>query len=232
MAGFGSDRGEGNGSAGEPGGRHHGYLDGGLWTTVITLDKDTNGLSDGLCWILGIPGAVFGVVGLLWFGVALLSHTTWVPGIKDKKLAAPWAPVLTVAGFAVAFAAYGLSGKIDLSVGERFAIATGGVALASFVVGLVRFDTVKAAASLPIVVLFIALAAWPEGSAQMDDDVQQTLLIAMGTILGITTLGESLQQAATSRANATVKAAEIAARATSGASVTRSKGDLTRTGAN
>jgi hypothetical protein len=206
----------------------------GFWSTVLTLKPDEDGFDDAFCWAIGIIGGIALVGGLIWSIVVLLSHikalATWAK-IGDGGWSAPWAPVIAVVGAALLLAAFGLAGEIDLTNRERFAIAAGGVTLASFVIGLVRFDTVKAAASLPIVVLFVCLAVWPRASDVMPADVQKAIFYAIGSILGIATLGESVQQWVTTSANAKVKAAQIAAGAsTPSASVARARGDLTRSG--
>jgi hypothetical protein len=203
----------------------------GFWTFVITLDPDPDGL--------GLPLlAILGFFGLVIFAAACWQLRYLVFSKSSEAHDPGWSPVAVVIGILMVVAAFGLKGSITLTEGQRFAIATGGVAIAAFVIGLLRFDTVKAAASLPIVVLFIGLAAWPSGATNMDPDVQQTLITAMGAILGIAAVGEAVQQATNNIANARVKAAEAAMGGSPenvsttgtgpGKPVSRPRGDMTR----
>jgi hypothetical protein len=77
----------------------------------------------------------------------------------------------------------------------KFALAIGGLAVASFIYGTIAFDTIRAAASLPIVVLFIGLAAASNGLT-IDPEIKKQLILWMGVILGANAVSEAANQGA------------------------------------
>ncbi|HKQ41436.1 MAG TPA: hypothetical protein VJT79_03070, partial [Pseudonocardia sp.] len=87
----------------------------------------------------------------------------------------------------------------------KFTLVIGGLALVSFAVGIIVFDTLRVAASLPIVILFIGIVANPAGFTA-GNDIRSQLIIWMGGILGLSTAAEGLNQWAKIRGDANVKA--------------------------
>jgi hypothetical protein len=77
----------------------------------------------------------------------------------------------------------------------KFTLAIGGLALASFIVGIVVFDTLRVAASLPIVILVIGLATAPSGFLG-GSDLRGQLIMWMGIILGASAVAEGVNQGA------------------------------------
>ncbi|GAA4692766.1 hypothetical protein GCM10023215_32410 [Pseudonocardia yuanmonensis] len=77
----------------------------------------------------------------------------------------------------------------------RFTLAIGGLALASFVFGVIVFDTLRVAASLPIVILVIGLATAPSGFLG-GSDLRGQLITWMGIILGASAVAEGVNQGA------------------------------------
>jgi hypothetical protein len=77
----------------------------------------------------------------------------------------------------------------------KFTLAIGGIALASFIVGVVVFDTLRVAASLPIVILIIGLATAPSGFLG-GSDLRGQLIMWMGIILGASAVAEGVNQGA------------------------------------
>jgi hypothetical protein len=98
------------------------------------------------------------------------------------------------------------SGLVAYDASLKFTMAIGGVALVSFVAGIIVFDTLRVAASLPIVILFIGIASDPAGFAA-GEDVRSQLIIWMGGVLGLSTAAEGLTQWIKIRGDANVKTA-------------------------
>ncbi|MET8847524.1 hypothetical protein [Amycolatopsis sp. NPDC004625] len=87
------------------------------------------------------------------------------------------------------------TGLVVIDPITKFAIVVGGTALASFVFGLLLFDTIRAAASVPIVVLFICTATFPAPLPELAA-IRPTLITWMGVILGAAALTEGANQIA------------------------------------
>jgi peptidoglycan/LPS O-acetylase OafA/YrhL len=88
----------------------------------------------------------------------------------------------------------------DLTDGQRLAIGVGGGAIASFAFAATQFDTIRAGASVPVVVLLVGVVTWPNAKDLIDPSVQKALITWMGVILGVNGAAEAVQQAAASRA--------------------------------
>jgi MFS family permease len=96
------------------------------------------------------------------------------------------------------------TGFISMTPVARFALAIGGTALASFVLGLLLFDTVRAAASVPIVVLFIGTATFPAPLPELSA-IRPSLITWMGIIIGAAAVTEGANQIA-----GTIQRAQVA----------------------
>jgi hypothetical protein len=93
-----------------------------------------------------------------------------------------------------------------LDDGQRLAIGVGGGAIASFAFAATQFDTIRAGASVPVVVLLIGVVTWPDAKDLIDPSVQKALITWMGVILGVNGAAEAVQQAAATRANSATPA--------------------------
>ena len=102
----------------------------------------------------------------------------------------------------------------------KFAIGVGGTAIASFVCGIVVYNTLRVAASLPIVILLIGLATFPAGFAA-GDDLRGQIILWMGGILGIATVTEGITQAVRIRGSADVRSEVVKASPTDGEAIAR-----------
>lgn len=89
--------------------------------------------------------------------------------------------------------ALALSGAVRFTTSVKFALAVGGGAVASFVFGVIVFSTIRVAASLPIVVLFIGVVAFPDS---VPAQIRDQLITWMGVILGVSAGAEGATQAA------------------------------------
>lgn len=80
--------------------------------------------------------------------------------------------------------------------GERIAIGLGGTSLAALIVGTVWFDSIRAAASLPVVVLIIGMATWPGADSEIEPDLRAEVIKWMGVLLAANAGAEALAQSA------------------------------------
>jgi hypothetical protein len=102
----------------------------------------------------------------------------------------------------------------------KFAVGIGGAALASFAFGIVVYDTLRVAASLPIVVVVIGLATFPAGYAG-GDAIRGQIILWMGGILGIAATAEGVTQAFRIRGSANVRSEMVKANAADGKDAAR-----------
>jgi hypothetical protein len=173
------------------------------WVTVLVLPaSDRNGLGQGSRWVVGLLGVALVLAALAAF---------FVP--DRVKIAVAGRIGLLVGGALVIVAAVGVMNRpLALADDLRFALGVGGVALASLLLGLARFDTIRAVASVPIVVLFIGLVTWPKVDDLITETVQSNLITWMGIILGVSAVGEAAKQVAQVGAEGKVAAAAATAR--------------------
>ena len=107
----------------------------------------------------------------------------------------------------------GLTGIVHFLPALKFAMAVGGGAIAAFLLGIVVFDTVRVAASLPIVVLFIGMVTYPVEIAGFNDNRAQ-VIVWMGVILGVSAAAEGATQTAKVIGRAQITKAMIADKST------------------
>jgi hypothetical protein len=160
-----------------------------FWAVVLLLPEVKPATVSTGIWI--IAGVLF-VLALAGFVLAFLAHH-----FPDRD-------GITVVG---AFSLFGFcallgflivgtnTGFITVTAILKYALAVGGTALASFVVGLVLFDTIRAAASVPIVVLFLGTATFPAPLPELAA-IRPTLITWMGVIIGAAAVAESANQIA------------------------------------
>lgn len=160
------------------------------WVVVVLLPTSPlTGVGAGVRW------AVYsGLVAVLL--AALLLLLRGVPGGRTTGAATPFGAATLALYVALldVMLLLGLTGIVVYTDPLKFALAVGGGALAAFAFGVIVFSTVRVAASLPIVVLFIGLAAFP-GAAAVPPEVQEKLLLWMGVILGVSAAAEGATQA-------------------------------------
>lgn len=74
------------------------------------------------------------------------------------------------------------------------AVGVGSAALAGFVFAVARFDTLRAAASVPVVILLVGVVVWPGAGELIADDVRQAIITWMGVILAANGVSEAAKQ--------------------------------------
>jgi hypothetical protein len=164
------------------------------WVTIYCLPDRAQPAAFPYLWVLFLVLAVFGLsLSFLAVGKGSIGRLYTVCLV---------AYVLLLDG--LLFSAY--YGVVTYGPSLKFTLAIGGVALMSFIVGIIVFDTLRVAASLPIVVLFIGIVADPAGFTA-GADIRSQLVIWMGGVLGLSTVAEGLTQWTKIRGDASVKAA-------------------------
>ena len=83
---------------------------------------------------------------------------------------------------------------VPVSAELKFAVGVGGVALGGFVFAATQFDTIRAAASVPVVLLLIGVATWPGAADLMEPSVREALIKWMGILLGVNGVAEAGKQ--------------------------------------
>ena len=168
------------------------------WVTVYCLPEPNSPMPpSGLYWVF---------IGIAVFALTLSGLAVGRRAIGRLDAVCLVAYVLLL-DWLLFSAFYGLV-KYDTSL--KFTMAIGGVALVSFIVGIIVFDTLRVAASLPIVILFIGIASDPAGFTA-GADIRGQLVIWMGGVLGLSTVAEGLTQWSKIRGDANVKTAVAAA---------------------
>jgi hypothetical protein len=109
------------------------------------------------------------------------------------------AATLTIVGVIDIMFALAAPQGMTIDTKTKFAMGVGGAALAGFAYGLTQFDTMRAAASIPVVVLLVGVVVWPDAKAFVEPDVRQALITWMGVLLGINGAAEAAKQVATIR---------------------------------
>lgn len=169
-----------------------------FWTVLLLLPERK---PDSVGWGVWIIVSVLAFVSIL--GFVLFAMSAHRPG--GYGIALPGA--MSLFGFCLflGFLIIGANtGFITVTAILKFALAVGGTALASFVVGLLLFDTIRAAASVPIVVLFIGTATFPAPIPELAA-VRPTLIAWMGIIIGASAIAEGANQVA-----GTIRASRVA----------------------
>ena len=86
------------------------------------------------------------------------------------------------------------------------AVGLGGTAVAGSAFAVTQFDTLRAAASVPVVILLIGVVTWPSASELMDSDVRTELIKWMGVVLAASGVAEAAKQVGQAAASAKVAA--------------------------
>ncbi|OXM69805.1 hypothetical protein CF165_09920 [Amycolatopsis vastitatis] len=160
-----------------------------FWAVVLLLPEAKPATVSIGIWI--VAGVLF-VLAAAGSGLAFLNRRS----SKTDKITVVGA--LSLLGFCslLGFLIVGTNtGFITVTPILKYALAVGGTALASFVVGLVLFDTIRAAASVPIVVLFLGTATFPAPLPALAE-IRPTLITWMGVIIGAAAIAESANQIA------------------------------------
>jgi drug/metabolite transporter (DMT)-like permease len=157
----------------------------------------------------GWSQVIIGLVGICVIAVGIMVARAGFKKAKDD----PKRPelfalgvFLVLVGLLLIVIAFMTTQPMTLDPERRFAIGVGGLAIASFVYAATQFDTVRAAASVPIVVLLIGIVVWPKVTTLVDNDVRKALITWMGVILAANGVSEAAKQVGESNAKAKASA--------------------------
>lgn len=155
-----------------------------FWSAVIAWPRawDVSG-STGWRWLAGI-GAVL-LLGVVFIGAFILKN--------QFQYVTPFA---TVGGFGLALIAAG-SGNLGLADdASRFGIAVGGTALAGLLLGIIRYGTIRAAASVAVVILVIGVLTFPGAKEVVGESNVGTVVGWMALLIGANGAAEAALQIA------------------------------------
>lgn len=173
-----------------------GFIAVAYWVMVLVLPEKGNP------W----PTQLRAAVGLVGVALLLLSAYKVWRGFDqsggERGEAVAFGGVILVVGLILVVLSFLTSLPLDLKVSHRFAIGVGGAALAGFAFAISLFDSMRAAASVPIVILLIGVVVWPEASTLVEESVKQAVITWMGVILAANGIAEASKQIGESNAKA------------------------------
>jgi len=180
------------------------------WVAMLSLpENDSDGFGD-------VAEVVVLAVGVVLILGGLYVVAFW--RTRKARLRRPEMPErlrlggpIVVVGLVLAVVSQLMDNAISLDDNRRFALAVGGTAIAGLVVGLTRFTSIRAAASVTIVILFIGVTTFPDAQEAVGTRLRDSLITWMAVILGVNATAEAVTQVAQTTGQARVAAAEIAA---------------------
>jgi hypothetical protein len=102
----------------------------------------------------------------------------------------PYAPFAVLVGVMLALSS-AQTGQLGLSSANRVAIGVGGLAIVGLLIGLERFNSVRAAASVTVVILAIGVLTFPGAQAVVGVSNVGRIIQWMALILGVNSLSEA-----------------------------------------
>lgn len=179
------------------------------WAMVLFLPSSMGPLHGGFRWVLGVVsvGCLAGCIWVVWRAF----HTQ--DGAKAQRFGLATALLVFFLVFLVATALTG--GRLTLDLATRFGLGVGGTAVAGFAYAATQFDTIRAAASVPVVTLLVGIVVWPHAGTLVEPSVRQAIITWMGVILAATGVSEAAKQVGESLARSRVDGVD-----------NRSQGDL------
>jgi hypothetical protein len=164
-----------------------------FWVAVLLLPDTIEPWSHtAVTWCHWIAGILF-VGGVVTFLVGLVvgAMRNWGEHRGEVVFTGVFLALGGVALFVVTAAC---RDGLDLASGRGLALGVGGVALAGFVFAATQFDTIRASASVAVVLLLIGVTTWPDASDLISSDVRTALIQWMGVLLGINGAAEAAKQ--------------------------------------
>jgi hypothetical protein len=166
------------------------------WVIVLALPERGNAWPTPVRVAAGFVGLMLLVLGL--YGALRGFNKRG----EERGESATLGGVILLVGVILVVLAFMSSVPLDLRVSHRFAIGVGGAALAGFAFAVSLFDSMRAAASIPIVILLIGVVVWPEASTLVEESVKQAVIAWMGVILAANGIAEAGKQIGESNAKA------------------------------
>ena len=127
------------------------------WALIAACGTTIEAWSDGVRTFVDIVGVVAIIAGVWTFVAGLRMDTA--KSHRGEIVFLGFA--LFVLGVVALILSSFFGHDVAITPGIKFAVGVGGVALGGFVFAVTQFDTIRAAASVPIVLLLIGVATWP-----------------------------------------------------------------------
>jgi hypothetical protein len=156
-----------------------------FWSAVVAWPLDWQ-LADSRFW-----RPIMWVFAVAAIGLAVYGNTG--PDSRKQSMAYV-APISAVLAVVLVLVASG-SGNLGLGFEQRFPIAVGGTALGALLLGVTRYSTIRAAASLAAVVLIIGVLTFPGGRDAVGEDNVATIVGWMAVLIGANGVAEAVVQA-------------------------------------
>lgn len=160
-----------------------------FWSAVVAWPLDWK-LSDSQYW-----RPMIWLFAILAIGLAVYGSTG--PDTRRQSLAYV-TPISVVVAVLLILVGSG-SGDLGLGLDQRFPIAVGGTALGALLVGVTRYSTIRAAASLAAVVLIIGVLTFPGGRDAVGEENVATIVGWMAVLIGANGVAEAVVQATNPR---------------------------------
>jgi len=167
-----------------------------LWLIAVVWPADLS---------LGGTGYLTIWRGVFWLIAAALTFLAWQ--YRKAKLARGLFIVSAIFLWVIATI---LTGELGGGSEVRFATAVGGLTILFLLLGLHLFDTVRAAASLAVVMLTVGVLTFPGGAEIVGTENLGTIITWFGIVLGVNGAAEAAVQVAASRGGAAAESAKEA----------------------
>jgi hypothetical protein len=178
----------------------------GYWVVVLAIPRTAKAWHDVLRLAIGLLGIVLVVVA-----VALLIAGIWWQRVRNQRGVLV---LLGLVGILLSIIALSTNQAMNFTPERRFAVGVGGLAIAGLAFGITRFDSVRAAASVPAAVLVVGAATWPGATELVAEDFRPEVVKWMGILLAANGVAEAAKQVGEAKAKSQVQAAAIAANTT------------------
>ena len=182
------------------------------WALIAAAGDSISAWSETARHRVYVAGIVLMIVG----AVALLAGMIISPKQSRRGEVVFLGFALVLLGLVCLIARSYFAHDVEVADELKFAVGVGGVALGGFVFAATQFDTIRAAASVPVVLLLIGVATWPGASDLMEPSVREALIKWMGILLGVNGVAEAGKQVG-----------ETFARSQATTPITGTSGDLT-----
>ncbi len=173
------------------------------WWVVILALPSKEEVGDVERWAMAGLGTIGLIVGLVLVFGALGNRP------DPHILRGGFGLGLAIFGALLLLAAWLTGNDLEITAAERFAVGVGGLAIMAFAYGVLTLDTIRAAASLPVIILFIGAATWPNSTDVMDPEIRTTILEWSAILLGVSGAAEAAKQIGESNAQAKSGSAEM-----------------------
>ena len=168
-----------------------------FWVTVLLMPDQLPPWPTWVVWVAFISAPIIIVAGAVVFARAMKGEDSEHRG--EFVFTGVFVAIL---GLVVFIVTLGTRNGLDLSGGRSLALGVGGVAIVGFAFATTQYDTIRAAASVAVVILLIGVTTWPGATEAIGADVRAAIIQWMGVLLGINGAAEAAKQVGVSVAQA------------------------------